>query len=627
MDIARRILSDITIYSKYAKYIPAKKRRETWEEIVSRTLNMHLDNFKHLGDEFLTEIENAHSYILDKKVLPSMRFLQFAGLALEINPARGYNCSYGPVDHIDIFSEAMFLLLSGCGFSFSVQQHHVEQLPELIGPSKRKRKYLINDSIIGWADAVKQLIYAYFEGKSLPIFDYRDIRQKGALLITAGGKAPGPQPLKDCIHNIKKVLDAALEERGTGTPLTSLESHDIMCYIADSVMSGGIRRAACLSGFSYNDEEMLASKSNDWFDTRPERQRSNNSVVLLRRKLTKDSFDRIFNLIEMSRYGEPGIILSNDKDYLFNPCGEASLRPHSFCNLTTIVASDITTQEEFNNRARAAALLGTLQASYTDFHYLREIWKKNTEKDALLGVSMTGIASKSFLKLNFTEAAEIVKKENKKIAKLIGINKAARTTLAKPEGSTSCVVGSSSGVGAWHSLYYIRRLRVSKNEPLYSYLKKVIPALLEDDVSKPHLQSILSLPMKAPDDAITRTESAKDTINRCVKLTKEWILPGHISGANTHNVSATINVKDEEWPEVKQLVWDNIKVINGMTFYRYDGGDYPQRPFEECTEETYNTLLNLAKNIDITKIKEDQDDTTLFAEAACSGGSCTITNL
>lgn len=1077
-EISRKILSDITIYSKYARYLPEKQRRETWEEIVLRTIQTHTNKYKHLE----SEIYDNFRYVIDKKTLPSMRFLQFGGLPIEINPSRGYNCSYAPIDHLDTFAEAMFLLLSGCGFSFSVQQHHIEKLPELRGTSKRNRKYLINDSIIGWADAIKQLIYAYFYGKSNPDFDYRDIRPKGTALITSGGKAPGPQPLKDCIHNIRKILDNALIERGPGTKLKPIEAHDICCWIADAVLSGGIRRAACLSGFSYDDEEMLSSKANSWFDSHPERQRSNNSVVLLRRKLNKESFDKIFTLIQASKFGEPGFILSHDKEYLFNPCftgdtqigvadgrnkvsirelaeigddvpvysvnpvdgkvsikmgrnprktgvdrevvkiilddgthikvtpehkmllrngepieakdlkfgdslsrftkravkmsennnnlyyrincntktskmdkimehrliaryhypkvygdlydsvkkngwlnggvvihhkdynglnnspdnleimsfkdhcllhsstdtagekngrysgytndelklqaikltrklgrrfsvnewkcagfpsnfsdwrrknffnspkelsiwaskecelfrdcdlrteklylkaisegyvckifnktvyvkksceecgtiffttyntreisfcsrscvgnyrlktdkhilkasqakismlkekrdkqvdvyntlklslgrdplkkeweqecskqnvphriasrnqnaykknecaffsykdlkecaseynhkvvkieflkeredvynitvddnhtvaivtgesggiftfqcGEASLQNNSFCNLTTIVATDITTQEEFNKRAKAAAFIGTIQAGYTDFHYLRDIWKKNTEKDALLGVSITGLANESFLKLDFKEAAEVVKKENERVAKLIGINKAARTTLAKPEGTTSCVVGSSSGVHSWHSKFYIRRVRLNKDEPIYKYLIKAIPNLIEDDVFKPHTQAVLSIPMKAPDDAITREESAKSLLERCVKLNSEWIQPGHRKGANTHNVSATINVRDGEWDEVKNIVWNNIDNINGMTFYAYDGGDYPQRPFEECTESTYNEMLKLAKNIDLTKIKEEEDLTDLAGESSCSGGQCTITHM
>lgn len=623
MDKSRQILSDLTIYSKYAKYLPDKKRRETWEEIVMRTVQTHIKRFPNLEDEIIQNF----MYVLDKKVLPSMRFLQFGGMPIEINPARGYNCSYAPVDHIDVFSEAMFLLLSGCGFSFSVQKHHVDKLPELRGPLKRKRKYLINDSIIGWADAIKQLIHAYFESKSDPDFDYRDIREKGAPLITSGGKAPGPQPLKDCIHNIRKILDNALEERGPGAKLKPIEAHDLLCFIADAVLSGGIRRAACLSGFSYDDEEMLTSKANSWFDTHPERQRSNNSVVLLRRKLNKESFDKIFTLIQLSRFGEPGLILSHDKDYLFNPCGESSLKPNSFCNLSTIVASDIDSQEEFNNRARAASFISTLQASYTDFHYLRDIWKTNTEKDSLLGVSITGLANKGFLSLDFSEAANIVKKENEKVAKLININKAARTTLAKPEGTTSCVVGSSSGVHAWYSKYYIRRIRLNKEEPLYKYLIRAIPNLIEDDIFKPHIQAVVSLPIKAPEDSITREqETAKDLIERCVKLNSTWIKGGHRSGANTHNISATITVKDDEWSSIKEYVWENINSINGMTFYRYDGGDYPQRPFEECTEEKYNELMSYTRNIDLSKVIEDCDNTALKEQSACAGGSCELTH-
>jgi len=613
MQSSIKFLSDITVYGKYAKYLPEEKRREIWEEIVLRSALMHSKKFPALKDEIYTN----YADVINQDVLPSMRTLQFAGLALEINNARNFNCSYAPIDHIDIFSEAMFLLLSGCGFSYSVQNHHIDKLPEIKGPLKKRRTYLINDSIIGWADAIKTLINAYYYSKSDPDFDYRDIRQKGSMLITSGGKAPGPQPLKDCIHNIRKVLDNATVMRGFGCKLLSVEAHDIMCYIADAVLSGGIRRAACLVGFSFGDEDMLNCKSPEELEKNPQRQRSNNSVVLLKRKLNRESFDFIFDMIEKSKSGEPGIIISNDKEMLFNPCGEASLKPNSFCNLSTINMSNVTTQEEFNKRAKVASFIGTLR-------------KTTTEKDALLGVSMTGMASDVVMSLDFEQAAKIVLEENARVAKLIGINKAARTTLLKPEGTTSTALGCSSGIHSWHDeFYYLRRIRMNKDEALFKYLHKKIPELFEDEKYKPKTISILTVPIKVPEGAISRKEPAINLLNRCVKINKEWIKTGHRSGANSHNVSCTVTVKEDEWAEVRNFVWNNRENINGMTFYRYDGNSYEQSPFESCSEQDYNKLINILNNahIDLTKIKEEHDFTDHKAEAACAGGGCELKNI
>lgn len=621
MEDSVKILSDITVYNKYAKYIPEIKRRETWEETVMRDVQMNVNKFPSLEKE----IYDKFSYVINKDVLPSMRMLQFAGLPVEINNARGYNCSFAAVNHIRVFSEAMFLLLSGCGFSYSVQKHHVEKLPELLGPSTRKRNYLVEDSIIGWADAVKVLIEAYFYGKSYPVIDYRDIRPKGSRLVTSGGKAPGPAPLKECIFNIQQILDRAIEERGSRTKLKTIEAHDILCFIADAVLSGGIRRASCLAGFSFDDEEMLSCKTGDWYDTNPQRQRSNNSVILLKRKLDRKSFDYIFDIIQQSQFGEPGIIITNDKDYMFNPCGEASLKSETFCNLTTVNMSTVKSQEDFNARAKIAAFIGTLQASYTDFHYLRESWRRNTEKDSLLGVSMTGLASEHVLSLDFEQAANIVKEENVRVAELIGINPAARTTLIKPEGTASIVLGCSNGVHSWHSPYYIRRMRLNKDEPLYKYLIEVIPELIEDEYFKPKTMGVLSMPIKAPEDAITRDkETAIDLIDRCIKLNKEWIKPGHISGANTHNVSATISIKDKEWNDVREHVWKNLDYINGMTFFKYDGGSYKQAPFEECDKSTYESMMSKVRVIELSKIVEEDNLTDHKQITACSAGGCEI---
>ena len=470
------ILSDITVHMKYAKYIPELSRRETWKELVTRNKDMHIKKYPKLKDE----IENVYQQVYNKKVLPSMRSLQFGGKPIEISPNRLYNCSYLPIDHTDGFSETMFLLLSGCGVGYSVQQHHIQKLPHITKPFEgRTRRFVIGDSIEGWSDAIKVLIKSYLGEKrtSKIKFDYTDIRPKGARLVTSGGKAPGPQPLKECIVKIKGILEAKQD----GVKLTSLEVHDIVCHIADAVLAGGIRRAALISLFSAYDEEMIACKSGNWWETNPQRGRANNSAVLIRYKITKQFFMDLWKRIELSGAGEPGIYFNNDKDWGTNPCCEIALRPFQFCNLCEVNVSDIDTQEELNDRVAAAAFIGTLQAGYTEFHYLREIWQETTERDALLGVSMTGIGSGKVLNLDLNQAADNVKIMNRITAKTIGINPAARTTCVKPAGTTSLVLGTSSGIHAWHNKYYIRRMRVGKNEAIYSYLKINHPEILKDE--------------------------------------------------------------------------------------------------------------------------------------------------
>ena len=314
MELSNKILSEITVYMKYAKYIPELQRRETWEELVTRNKEMHQRKYPNLKEE----IEEVYKMVYNKKVLPSMRSLQFGGKPIETSPNRVYNCAYLPIDHIDAFAETMFLLLGGTGVGYSVQKHHVEKLPEIQKPNpERTRRYLIGDSIEGWADAIKVLMKSYFGvNSSTPIFDYSDIRPKGAMLVTSGGKAPGPQPLKDCIHNITKVLDAKENRQ----KLTTLEVHDIVCYIADAVLAGGIRRAALISLFSADDNDMVTCKSGAWWELNPQRGRANNSAVLLRNKITKEFFLDLWKRVELSGAGEPGIYFSYDKDWGTNPC-------------------------------------------------------------------------------------------------------------------------------------------------------------------------------------------------------------------------------------------------------------------------------------------------------------------
>lgn len=619
MEISNKILSDITVYMKYAKYKPLLNRREDWYELVTRNKMMHTKKYPHLKEE----IDEAYKLVYDKKVLPSMRSLQFGGKPIEISPNRVYNCAYLPIDSVDSFNETMFLLLGGTGVGYSVQQHHVNQLPSISKPhAKRTKRFLIGDSIEGWADAIKVLMKSYMGDKrsSNIQFDYSDIRAKGAQLVTSGGKAPGPQPLKECIFKITGILDS----KSDGDSLTTLEVHDIICHIADSVLAGGIRRAALISLFSAEDDQMISCKSGQWWESNPQRGRANNSAVLMRHKVTESFFMDLWKRVELSNAGEPGIYLNNDKDWGTNPCCEIALRPFQFCNLCEVNASNIESQEDLNNRVKHAAFIGTLQAGYTEFHYLRSIWRETTEKDALIGVSMTGIGSGVVLGYDMGEAAEVVKKENSRVAKLIGINPAARTTTVKPAGTTSLALGTSSGIHAWHNDYYVRRIRVGKNESMYKYLAKNHPELIEDEYFRPHDTAVISIPQKAPKGSILRDESPFDLLERIKKVAQEWVVPGHRKGSNTHNVSATVSLKADEWDKAGKWMWENRNHYNGLSVLPYDGGTYMQAPFEDITEQEYNDRLKHLVNVDLTNIIEVEDETDLAGEIACGADGCEI---
>ena len=617
MTISNEILSEITVFMKYAKYIPELQRRETWEELVTRNKSMHLKKYPALA----SEIEDVYKFVYDKKILPSMRSMQFAGKPIDISPNRIYNCAYLPIDDVRAFGETMFLLLGGTGVGYSVQKHHVDQLPEIRKPStKRTKRFLVADSIEGWADAVKALTKSYFSGTSKIEFDFSDIRPKGARLVTSGGKAPGPQPLKECLLKIEGILDT----KDNGDKLSPIEVHDIVCHIADAVLAGGIRRAALIALFSADDDEMIACKSGAWWEQNPQRGRANNSAALLRHKLDKDFFLDLWKRVELSGAGEPGIYLTNDKDWGTNPCCEIALRPFQFCNLCEVNVSDIESQEDLNARVKAAAFVGTLQAGYTDFHYLRDVWRRTTEKDALIGVSMTGIGSGVVLGYNMKEAAKIVKEENDRVANLIGINKSARTTTVKPAGTTSLTLGTSSGIHAWHNDYYIRRVRVGKNEAIYTYLSIYHPELLEDDFFRPHDTAIICIPQKAPEGAILRTESPFQLLERVKKVHLDWVKPGHRSGNNTHNVSATISLRPEDWELAGEWMWENRSHYNGLSVLPYDGGTYTQAPFEDCTEEKYNEMMKHLHSIDLSRVIEMDDATDQKGELACAGGACEI---
>ena len=617
MDISNRILSDITVYMKYARFIPELNRRETWEELVTRNKEMHQKKYPQLHDE----IENVYKFVYDKKILPSMRSLQFGGKPIEISPNRIYNCAYLPIDDWRAFGEVMFLLLGGTGVGYSVQKHHVEKLPEIRKPkADRERRFLVSDSIEGWADAIKALVKSYFTGGSSIRFDYSDIRPKGARLITSGGKAPGSEPLRICVEKLRAILDLKKD----GDKLSPIEVHDMVCHIADAVLAGGIRRAALISLFSADDDEMISCKFGSWWELNPQRGRANNSAVLLRSKVTEEFFKGLWKKIELSNAGEPGIYFSNDKDWGTNPCCEIGLRPFQFCNLCEVNVSDVVDQQDLEDRVRAATFIGTLQASYTDFHYLRPIWQRTTEKDGLLGVGMTGIGSGVVQKLDVKAATKVAKEENERVATILGINKAARITTIKPAGTSSLTLGCSSGIHAWHNDYYLRRVRVGKNEAIYAHLAINHPELVEDEYFRPHDTAVIGVPQKAPEGSILRTESPLQLLERVKWFSQNWIKPGHRNGMNSHNISATVSIREHEWDAVGKWMWENREFYNGLSVLNYDGGSYTQAPFEDITKEKYDQLMETLHVVDLSKVVELDDNTDLTGELACAGGACEI---
>lgn len=616
MNESNKLLSDIVAFRTYAKYIPHLQRRETLQETTNRTMNQHLERFPKLSNE----ITKAFSLVHELKIMPSMRSMQFAGEAINSNNSRSYNCSFVNITYERSFSEILFLLLSGTGVGYSVQKRHVNQLPT-IGKPKEEGYFRIHDSIEGWAQALNILLDSYFNNSIKPDFDFSGIRPKGSYLVTTGAKAPGPEPLRHMLTQVEKILI-----NGIGRKLRPIEVHDLVCIIADCVLAGGIRRAALISLFDKKDVEMLKCKSGTWWEKAPWRARANNSAVLHRDETTKEEFDYIIKMCEDSKAGEPGIFWTNDYDWGVNPCAEISLNSNQFCNLTSINQTGVNSEKEFFKRIRAAAIIGTLQASYTSFPYLSEKWKLQTEAEALLGVSFTGVAdSVGFVNANLLqEGAKLVLQTNEEIAKKIGINVAARTTCLKPEGTVSTIVGSSSGVHDRHAKYYIRRIRMNDSDPLAKYLQIAIPDLVEKDIFS-ESGVVISIPQESPKGSITRDmTSALDMLKRANTYNINWIKEGHRSGMNRHNCSLTISVRDEEWDSLREELWSTREHYTGISLLPYDGGTYQQAPFEDIDEIKFKDMEKLVKHIDLTKVKEIEDFTNRGETLACSGNVCEI---
>jgi ribonucleoside-triphosphate reductase len=595
-----KALQEYTRFSKYAKYIPEKKRRETWNEQVDRVIKMHYEKFPTLEKELKDHLEFVKSMLLQKRILGSQRALQFGGAPIKKLNARMYNCTASYIDRARFFQEAMFVLLCGCGAGFSVQKQHIDKLPKIAPVSHKDfASYTIPDSIEGWSDAIGVLMSSYFVsdqpfpeyfGKSVQ-FDYSLIRPAGAP-ISHGGKAPGPDGLKVSMEKIKKLLSkAALNGK-----LRPIDAYDIVMHISDSVLSGGVRRSACLCLFSPDDTEMLNAKTGTWQHENPQRGRSNNSALLIREITTKEQFTDLMKSVK--EFGEPGFFWADNTDTIYNPCGEIGMVPKTkagesgwqFCNLCEINMKKVKNAEDFYESCNAAAILGTIQAAYTKFEYLGPVTEEIVKDEALLGVSMTGMMDTPEVAFNpdvQKNGAKLVLRTNKVIADLIGINVAARATCIKPAGTSSCILGTSSGIHPHHAHRYFRHVQVNKYEPALSFFQQYNPNAVEESVwSANNTDVVIKFLCEVPVGSITKNQIDAATLLEKVKLTQQnWVEygtrhEGNINPTLRHNVSNTINVMPEEWHDVTNYIFRNRKWFAGISLLPVSGDkDYAQAPF------------------------------------------------
>jgi len=604
-------LSDYVVYSKYSHYLPEKKRRETWEEITDRVFGMHERKFsKQLSEneEFKKDFDFAKQMVKKKRVLGSQRALQFGGKWIEKHELKMFNCATTHIDRPRVFQEVMYTLLCGTGMGFSVQKQHVKKLPELISPTKGKKTFKISDDIEGWSDAIGVITCSFFNsdhefkdyiGYDVE-FDYSEIRPEGSL-IAGQFKAPGHVGLANSLEKIRKVLVDRINSAGFcegefTNKLKPINAYDIVCYASDGVLSGGIRRSATLTLFSVDDEEMANAKIGDWYITNPQRARSNNSAALLKGKTTKEQFS---SLMESTRkFGEPGFVWLENLDIIYNPCCEIGMIPAlngetgvQVCNLTEINGKYCDSEDKFLECCRASAIIGTIQAGYTNFKYLTKISKQICDKEALLGCSITGVMDNPDILLNAEiqrKGAKLVLEINEKIAKIIGVNKTARATCIKPAGSTSCVLKTSSGIHLHHSKRYIRRAQANRNEFPLKYFVEHNPDAVEKSVwSANDTDYSISFLCEVPKGAKLKNELSAIEFLEQVKTTQNnWVEYGTRPELGTdptmrHNVSVTVVVKNEqEWLDVEKYIFDNQQNFAGISLINGSGDlDYNQAPF------------------------------------------------
>lgn len=695
-------LSNFIFTSKYARYNEKAERRETWDEAVSRLEKMHLKKFHTLPDDDKKEIKLAFDMVREKRVIPSMRSLQFGGKAIEAANARMFNCAVKHVDSLRSFAEIFYLLLCGNGVGIGLSNKYLGRLPNLVGADDKNGTvivYVVQDTIEGWADSVEALLSCYFRntpytGRKI-VMDYSKIRPKGAPLKTGGGKAPGYKGLKNCHVKIKEILDTIIEKNHQ-KQLKTINAYDILMHCSDAVLSGGVRRSATIVIFDKRDSDMMNAKTYipvkkikqfeldkdtdvyegfvmlddpaypsseykkveidkyayeklktekliSWFYVYPHRARSNNTALLLRDQIKFDEFKDIF--YKTKQFGEPGFAFVNNEDVLLNPCAEVGFIPVTkdgrtgvdFCNLTSINGGLVKTEQDFAQAAEAAAIIGTLQASYTDFPYLSNSSKELTEEEALLGVSITGMMDNPEILLNpemQKNAAKVVLGTNEIWAAKLGIKQAARTTLVKPEGTSSLVLGTGSGIHPHHAHRYFRRVQVNKLDPVYQHFKKINPHMCEESIwSANKTDDVITFPIQVPDNTMTKKDLTAIKHLEIVKSTQQnWVLTG-TSNSNkkdvSHNVSCTVLVKEHEWDEVAQYLFDNKEYFTAVSLLATNGDkDYKQAPLEAVTteedEKLWNKIMTGLKPVNYKNLKEEDDTTQLQQELVCAGGTCEL---
>jgi ribonucleoside-triphosphate reductase len=597
-------LQNYTFVSKYARWIEEKNRRETWKEAVDRVRNMM--HTVYGGFDIKDDIDWAYDMMYKKKVLGSQRALQFGGEPILKRHAKIYNCTSSYCDRLRFFQECFWLLLCGSGTGFSVQKHHVSKLPTLEHnpPEDIGTKYVIDDSIEGWSDALGVLLSSYF---SKPIeefqqyknchilFDYSNIRPKGSSLASGVGKAPGYEPLANGLEKIRTLLDRCIANGQK--KLRPIDAYDIIMHSSDAVLSGGVRRSASLALFSHDDEEMAKAKTGNWYIDNPQRARSNNSALLLRDSVTFEEFNTLMESVK--EFGEPGFIWSDSTEMTFNPCVEVGMWPvdeesgksgWQGCNLSTINCSSIEDENDFYERCKAAAIIGTLQAGFTKLDYLGETSCKIFAREALLGVSLTGTMEKHDLVLSekiLRTGAKVAVETNKVLSKKININQAARVTCLKPEGTSSSMLGTSSGIHPHHAKRYIRHVQANILEAPYQHFKKLNPQACEKSSwSANNTDEVIKFPIEVPDGAKLKNQLPAVEMLSIVKDTqKNWVYSGKNKSLCTqeylsHNVSNTVTVKPEEWTDVTKFIYDNRKYFAGISLIPQSGDkDYPQAPF------------------------------------------------
>ncbi len=640
-------LQDYVFTSKYGRYIPEKKRRETFDEAVDRVIEMHREHFKRKGLEIEDLLKIASDAMHNRMVLGSQRAMQFGGSPILRKNARIYNCTTSYCDRPRFFQESLWLLLCGCGVGFSVQRHHIEKLPGLVKPRGEGVTFLIPDTIEGWADSLGVLISSYLKedvpfpefSDKIVSFDFTQIRPKGASISSGCGRAPGPAPLRRSLEIIRALLDRCVADGPS--KLRPIDAYDIMMHASDAVLSGGVRRSACICLFSPDDNEMETAKTGNWFHENPQRARSNNSAILLRDSTSREKFASLMKSVR--EFGEPGFVWTDNLEATFNPCVEIGLYPQidgksgfAFCNLCEINMGKVNDADSFKKAAYAAAVLGTLQADYTSFDYLGETSRKIAEREALLGVSMTGMMEHPSIAFNpelQRKMANLILETNKEVAKRININPCARATCVKPAGTTSCILGTSSGIHPHHSRRYLRRAQANEDEPVVAFFREHNPIAVEQSVWNPNgTDVVLTFCIAAGDEAVIKRDISAVEMLNYVKLTKEnWVDAGRreencAQPWLSHNVSNTISVKDDEWSDVEAFIYDNRSAFAGISLLP-DGGDldYPQAPFCEVLNaaeivETYHVGAIMSSGLIVDGLHAFDDNLWAACDAALGRG-------